>query len=441
MQVVRVFLRRLPRRFFQFSQFSALLALSLIPAAYAGGDYFYPPAQGKSWVGTWATAGSTTGLFDAPVVAPNDQTLRQIVRISTGGKRLRVRLSNVQGNAPLTIGAATVAHQVAGSAIDPGTMRTLTFGGETSITIAAGARVFSDPVRLRVGDLADLAISLYLPDGATDAASPVTNHVRALQTAYVSSGDTTGETDPLIDSSMTSYFYLTGVDVRVAGHVPVIAFLGDSITNGDTSTTDANKRYPNLLAERILSRNAHPYRPRRVTRAGLLNLGISGNQVTNTLIGGNAQARLDRDVLTQTGVTHLVLLAGINDIGLPSFLNAIGIPFPLVSADAIIAGYKQIIARAKARGLRVIGATVTPAGGFVLPGSDYATAEGEAKRQAVNDWIRTSGAFDAVIDFDAVLRDPADPTVLRADLTDDGLHPNDAGYQVMASETPLRFFR
>ncbi len=434
MHTVRVFLRRLPRRFLTLG---ALLALSISPAASA--DYLYGPPPSKQWVGTWATAGSTTGPFDAPVVAPNDQTLRQIVRISTGGKRLRVRLSNVQGTAPLTIGAATIARQAADASIKPGSLRTLTFGGESSITIPVGARVFSDPVRLRVDDLANLAISLYLPDGATDAASPVTNHVRALQTAYVSSGDTTMEADPLIDSTMTSYFYLTGVDVRTTGNMPVIAFLGDSIFNGDTSTTDANKRYPNLLAERIFSRAKPSRRGPRLRRAGILNLGISGNQVATTLIGDNAQARLDRDVLTQTGVTHLVLMEGINDIGLPGLLTLFGTPTPETSAATIIAGYQQIIARAKARGLTVIGSTLTPAGGFGLP--DYSTPAGEAKRQEVNAWIRTSGAFDAVIDFDEVLRDPADHTLIRADLTDDGLHPNDAGYQVMADETPLRFFR
>lgn len=176
-------------------------------------------------------------------------------------------------------------------------------------------------------------------------------------------------------------------------------------------------------------------------KTGVVNVGISGNQLTQTLIGPGTQARFDRDVLTQTGVTHVIVMVGINDIGLPAFLNLIGIPTPLVTADDLIAGYKQLIARAHARGVKIIGATLTPSGGFVFPGSDYATATGEAKRQEVNTWIRESGAFDGVIDFDAVIRDPADPTLIKAELTADGLHPNDAGYQKMADAISLKLFK
>jgi lysophospholipase L1-like esterase len=360
------------------------------------------------------------------------------VRVSTGGESLRVRLTNVKGTAPLTIAAASVARRASDAALQAGSLQALTFGGKASITIPPGARVLSDAVNLRVRDLDDLAISLYLPDGATEPSSPVTNHVRALQTAYVLSGDQTGNEDPLIDSTITSYFWLSGVDVTARAPMPVVAILGDSIANGDTSTPDANQRWPNLLAERILS----PQRGKPnggLPRAGVLNLGISGNQVTSTLIGDSAQARLDRDVLTQTGVTHVIIHAGINDIGLPGLLTLLGIPTPDISTETIIAGYQQLIARARARGLVVIGATVTPAGGFGLP--DYSTPAGEAKRQVLNAWIRDGGAFDAVIDFDALLRDPSDPTLIRGDLTNDGLHPNDAGYQVMADAVPLALFR
>lgn len=411
-------------------------ARRVLVAVVLGGLSFGAMANGKDaqWVGTWATAGSTTGPFDAPVTAPNDQTIRHIARISVGGDALRVWLSNAKGTAPLTVGSVSVGVQDLGAAVQAGTLRPVTFGGAASVTIAPGAKVLSDPVDLAVADLADLAISVYLPDGATDPASPVTNHVRAIQTAYVLGGDQTGVADPFVDGTITSYFYLTGVDVAAKAAMPVIAVLGDSIANGDESTLDANQRWPNLLAERIHRRGGAG-----LPRAGVLNLGISGNQVTASLIGDSAQARLDRDVLTQTGVTHVIVMEGINDLGLPGLLNLIGIPTPLVSAEQVIAGLQQIIARSKARGLVVIGGTLTPSGGFPLP--DYFTAAVEAKRQQINTWIRTSGAFDHVIDFDAVLRDPSNPALMRADLTADGLHPNDAGYQAMADAVPLKLFR
>ena len=395
-------------------------------------------APAERWAGTWAAAASTTGPFDPPVAPLNDQTIRQIVRISSGGSALRIRLTNVNGTAPLTIGATSVARRASDAAVYADSLREVTFGGKASITIPPGARVLSDPVDLQVQNLDDLAISLYLPDAATDPGSPVTNHVRALQTAYELSGDQTTNADPLIDGTITSYFWLSGVDVATRAPMPVIAILGDSIANGDTSTLDSNQRWPNLLAERIY----HPARDkpnRGLPRAGVLNLGISGNQVTSTFIGDSAQARLDRDVLTQTGVTHVIIHEGINDIGLPGLLSLFGIPTPPISAETIIAGYQQLIIRARARGLVVIGATVTPAGGFGLP--DYSTPDGEAKRQTLNAWIRDSGAFDAVIDFDALLRDPNDPTLIRGDLTNDGLHPNDAGYKLMADSVPLELFR
>ncbi len=407
-----------------------ILAATHFGVAHAGdGD------KPQRWAGTWATAAQLPGIFDAPATAPNDQTLRQIVRVSQGGKFIRVRLSNALGTAPLTIGAASVGRSTGAASVEAGSVRTLTFGGETSVTIAAGARVLSDPVSLSVNHLSDLAVSIYVPDGGANPASPVTGHIAGLQTNYIASGNQVDAIDPLTDSTTLRYTYLTGVDVAVAGRIPVIAFLGDSITDGTESTPDANTRYPNLVAERLFKGQLNS----NSLRAGVLNLGIAGNQVTASLIGPSAQARLDRDVLTQTGVTHVVILIGINDIGLPTFLNILGIPTPLVEPADIIAGHKQLIARAKARGLKVIGATLTPSGNFVLP--DYNTPTGEAKRQAVNDWIRNSGAYDAVIDFDAVLADPDNPAVMRADLSADGLHPNDAGYQAMADAIPLNLFR
>ena len=266
--------------------------------------------------------------------------------------------------------------------------------------------------------LTELAIDAYFPAGASAPGSPVTAHVQALQTAYIGSGDQAGAEGFVTDTLLTSWLWLEGVDVTPRRQLPVIAMLGDSITDGFSSTVDANNRYPDQVAERLFSRRGHG-------GAGILNLGISGNQVTSTLIGDNAQARLDRDVLAQSGVTHMVLLEGINDLGLPPLLG-----IPAATSDSIIAGLGQMAARARTAGLTVIGGTLTPSAGFFL--ETYGSPETEAARQAVNAWVRSTDAYDAYVDFDAVLADPDDPTLMRADLTADGLHPNDAGYDAMA---------
>ena len=411
--------------------FTALVLSVMSVFAFAGSDRL-----NGHWLGSWATGVQQPGPFDAPFAVHNDQTLRQIMRISHGGHAVRVRFSNTFGTAELTIRAASVAKSAGGAAVKPGSIRQLTFGGESSVQIAAGAQVWSDPVRLRVKSLSDLAVSMYFGDGDVNPASSVTGHVWAQQTNYVGSGDQTGESDPLTDSTNTFYHYVSGIDVLAKRPAPVIALLGDSIMDGDQSGLDANARYANFLAARIFDRS-NPHRALR--RAGVLNLGISGNQLITTLIGPNAQARFDRDVLAQTGVTHVLVLIGINDIGLPAFANSIGIPIPVRSADELIAAHKQVIARARAGGLKVIGATLTPSGGFVLP--DYNTPTGEAKRQAVNAWIRESGAYDAVIDFDEILRDEDDESLMCPDLTADGLHPNAAGYEAMAKGTSLARLR
>lgn len=388
----------------------------------------------RQWLGTWAAAGSTTGPFDAPAIPLDDQTQRHVLRLSAGGKFLRVRLSNVNGTAPLTIGAATLARSRGEDQVKARSIRTLTFNGSPSITIAPGARAFSDAVRLRVAPLADVTLSVYVPAGGAGPDSPITNHVRALQTGYIGAGDQTASAEYATESTLTSIYYATGVDVAVSayGSPPVgIVVLGDSIANGDQSTPDTNNRWPNLLAQRLANK---AQRRGWHSDTGVMNLGISGNQVTNTLIGDNAQARFDRDVLAQSGVTHVIIHEGINDLGLPPLLG-----LAAATPESIISGLQQMIRRARAQGLTAIGATITPSNGFALP--TYGSAETEAARQAVNQWIRTSGAFDAVVDFDAVLRDPDDPTMIRSDLTDDFLHPNDAGYQVMADAVPLRLFR
>ena len=414
---------------------AVLCTLALSTGAHADHDK-------NTWVATWATATKApTAVFEAPP-ALADVTLRQVVRATVGGKAVRVWLSNEHGNLPLNVAAARVALREAGSAIITDSDRQLTFGGEPHIVVAPGSRVLSDPVRLRVHDLQELAISIYLPDA--DNGAPISYHPRALQTNYIAPGDQSADIDLLAATTVPSWFFLSAVDV-LTRDVPVIVAAGDSITDGDQVATmepvDQNDRYTDFLAESILQG-----RGRGHTRAAVINLGISGNQVSDSLIGDSLEARLNRDVLTQTGATHLIIQGGINDIGLPVLLNVAGLaglfgpdPRPLISAERIIAAYQQLAVRARAAGLVVIAATLSPAGGSALPGYSIdipvpgGGAEANAKREAVNAWIRSTDVFDAVVDFDLILRDPDDPARLREDLQADGLHPNSAGYAAMAA--------
>jgi lysophospholipase L1-like esterase len=303
-------------------------------------------------------------------------------------------------------------------------LRELTFGGEPSVAIAAGAKVLSDPVQLTVSDEADLAVSVYISQNNTGGS---TMHSSAWQTSYVSpAGDFTGdEAMPAADTT-TSWFWLTGVDIWAHRNTFAVATLGDSITEGCClpEFVDANVRYPDELARLLLDR----YRGK--PRVAVLNAGISGNRVLNDLFGPNAQGRLDPDVLTQSGVTHVILLEGVNDLGIGTALFG-----PIVEADEIIAGYKQIIERVHDAGLKILVGTILPFRGFeeILP--DYWTPENEAKRQVVNTWIRSSALHDGVVDFDEAIRDPDDPErMLPIYDGGDHLHPSAAGYQRMGME-------
>lgn len=377
--------------------------------------------ESADWVGTWTASPS-----DLSVAGYNDQTLRLIVHTSIGGDHVRIRLSNTFGTSSLTIGAAHIAAQTSGASIVPGTDRPLRFGGSVSTTIPAGAMVVSDPVDLDVGALSNLAVSVYLP-GAT---GPVTEHSLAVQHNYASTAGNYVDAVimPVLTTSM-SWSLLTAVEVTAGDDTRAVVTLGDSITDGYGSTVDANHRWPNLLAERLQTRHR---------KVAVLDEGISGNRVLHDglipVFGPDALARFDRDVLAQSGVKYMILLEGINDFG----HAAPGTP-EAVSAEDIIAGYKQIIRRAHAHEIKVYGATLTPYVGTIFPG--YFQPAGEVKRQIVNSWIRNSGAFDAVIDFDAVVRDPANPTkILPAYDVGDHLHPNDAGYSAMANAIDLRLF-
>ena len=379
-----------------------------------------PPSTAVHWVGSW---GAAPALPNGPEVT--NQTIRQVVRLSMGGNAVRIRISNELGTGPLIIGAAHLARpaQEAGS-IDPSTDHVLTFGGRPSLTIPAGAPAVSDPVQLDVKALDSLAVSLFVP---RDTGPAATHPLGRATTLIADGGDTT--TSPTLSKPTTSTarFFLSGVDVQTTGSAVVT--LGDSITDGYGSTLDANRRWPDILAERLSQAGSS---------LAVVDAGISGNRVLHDMpeaqFGPAAIARFDRDVLAVPGVSTVILMESINDIGHP---GSAYLPEQKVSAEDIIVGMRQIIDRAHGRGLRILGATLTPYADTVFPG--YFTSEGEASRQAVNHFIREGGAFDGVIDFDATVRDPARPDHISAEYDfGDHLHPNDAGYRKMGESIDLK---
>jgi lysophospholipase L1-like esterase len=376
-----------------------------------------PGAAPKPAIGTWATAPVSAAPTEANRV--NDQTLRQIVHISTGGDQVRVKLSNRYGTAPLVVRAAHVALRDDAARIVAGSGGHLTFSGRASFTIPAFGELYSDWLPLRVPDLADLAIDVYLPADTLASTSPVTLHnarPAGQVLSYLAAGDQTGVADFPTVTTRTMWYFLTGVDVTMRRAVggAIVAF-GDSITDGSASTVDANGRWPDYLARRLVDTPS-------VQPTGVLNLGIGGNRVLMGGTGDNALARFDRDALVASGARHVIVLEGINDISGGN------------TAARIIEGHRQLIERAHARGLTIYGGTVTP----------YANAPDarEAERQALNAWIRSSGEYDAVIDFDAAVRDPANPRrMLPAYDSGDTLHPNSAGYLAMANAIDLKLFK
>jgi len=387
-----------------------------------------PGAWADGWIATW-------GASDVFPVGQdiNYQTLRQIVRVSAGGKQLRVRFSNETGLYPLVIGAAHLAKPAPDGplgAIDTATDRALTFGGLGAITVAPGAAVLSDPVEMDVAPLSKLAVSLFVPRWT----GPSVIHLDGVATTFISGdGDFTSAAAIPSPKTSTSRFFIDEVDVQASGEPAVVVTLGDSITDGYRSEVDANHRWPDRLAERLAARpDAAP--------VGVVNAGISGNRILHDhpedLFGPSALARLDRDVLSVPGLRWVVLMEGINDIG---HSTSAELSEQEVSADQIIGGMKQIIARVHERGAKIYGATLTPYEGTTFHG--YYQPAGEAKRQAVNEWIRRGGYFDGVIDFDAAVRDPDHPTRIRADFdVGDHLHPNDAGYRAMGDAVDLKLF-
>jgi lysophospholipase L1-like esterase len=384
-------------------------------------------AAANHWVGTWAAS---------PYAAPNridpagnpqfgsaDTTFREIVHISLGGSAARIVLSNEFGLDSLTIGAAQIALSAGANEIDSASTSALTFGGRPTIAIPPGALAVSDPVNLKLAPFADVAVSLFLP---AQSIQQISQHGFADQTNYVAEGNVVGA--KILDSpkEIYSWPFLKGVDVETSDKAASIVTFGDSITDGAHSTRNANARWPDILARRLQAN-------KKTAELGVLNEGIGGNRILHDNTGPSALARFDRDVLAQAGVKYLVIMESINDIG---HATDPAKPYDVVTAEDLIAGLSQLATRAHTHGIKVIGATLTP---FV--GAKYQSPAGEAMRQAINQWIRTTNQLDGVIDFDKVTTDLTHPGIfLPLDDSGDHLHPGDAGYKAMGESIDLNLF-
>ena len=388
---------------------AATAAFTLVPPINASSAPTAPSGAHTDQVGTWGTAADSTTL------TLTDQTVRNIVHTSVGGSGLRISLSNAFGSAPVTFDSVWVGRAGEGAAIVQGSNRRLTFGGSQSVVVPVGAEVLSDPLRGELPARSTLAVSIHV----VGAAGTVSGHKLAHQTNFVSvAGDhAADESGGAFTTPVTSYAWVESAIVEAREQVDTVVTLGDSITDGDKSTTSANRRWPNVLARRILS-GPKPH------QFGVMNAGISGNRVLGDGPGVSAQARFDRDVLAQPDVRTVVVMEGVNDLRWDL----------ATSPSDLIQAYRQLIARAHARGVCVVGGTMTP-----WEGGSLWSAQRDAIRGEVNTWIRTSREFDAVVDFDAPVRDPARPSrMLPTFDSGDHLHPGDAGYEAMAGAVNLK---
>lgn len=405
-----------------FSKRRALQAL--LSFALLATNAFAQAADAGAWIPSWTA--SPQPVWNSDFVLPlglpatlREQTVRQTVRASVGGARVRIVLSNEYGAQALQIGAAQIAPA-------DGTGKALTFGGQASVTVPASAVVMSDPVELAVAPLSRLSVSLYFAQ-----ITPITTiHWDGLQPAQIAAGNAVNAAVLKADSTVNSRLFLSAVLVEAAPGTRTVVAFGDSITDGAASTPGTDQRWPDFLARRLAGQ-----------KVAVLNAGISGGRVLKNHMGPNALARFERDVLGQPGIAGVVLLMGINDISWPG--STFGPGEPATQADALIAGYRQLIARAKSRGVRIVGATLTPfEGALTMPGSPVANYHSPAKdavRQRINAWIRGSGEFDAVLDFDAVVRDPQNPLrILPAYDSGDHLHLGDAGNKAVAESVDLK---
>jgi lysophospholipase L1-like esterase len=381
--------------------------------------------EAKKWVGTWASS----PLLDAKVknaeeiltaATQSGATLREVVHVSIGGETLRVRFSNLYGTSPLVIGPVEIAQTLKGVAIVPGTNKAVTFNGQPSVSVPPGALVVSDPTSFKLAALSDLTVSFFLPNPT----GPVTEHQLGNATSYHVTGNVVSSASLESPTTATSWYYLNGVDTLAAAEAGAVITIGDSITDGAKSTIDTNQRWPDELARRL---QADP----KYRNLSVLNEGISGNKILLDGAGPSALARFDRDVLAQSGAKYLLILEGINDIGRLHDNPDAG----LTAAD-LISALNQMVVRAHAHGIAVIGCTLTP-----YHGAHYYTENGETLRKAVNEWIRTGGVLDGFVDLEAAVRDPSHPdTFLPTVDPGDHLHPNDAGYKAMGDAIDLKLF-
>ena len=388
-------------------------------------------ASPQHWVASWGAAQQIPEEHNLlPQADMQDATLRQVVHLSVGGKTVRVRFSNAFGTQALTIGAAHVARSAdkASARIMPGTDRALTFDGRPSVSIPPGADYLSDPVSLDAPALASLTISIHLPQ----APAGETGHPGSRATSYYVHGDHTADADLPGANHVDHWYQLTGVEVVVPPPAATIVAFGDSITDGRGSTTNGDDRWPDNLAARLQA-------SAKTRNLAVVNVGIGGNHLLTDGLGPNALARLDRDVFARPGAKAIILLEAINDLGKLSREEVRTREMHATLVADLISAYRQMILRAHGQGVKVIGCTITP-----YVGSDYyhPDAASEADRVALNTWIRTSGLFDAVVDFDKIVRDPAHPErMIAAYDSGDHLHPSAAGYKVMANAINLEVLR
>ena len=379
-------------------------------------------AQPDHWVGTWA-ASPCAEANQNNQFGSADTTIREIVHVSIGGPIVRIVLSNEFGLDPLTIGAAHIALSAGHGEINLASANALTFGGRPSVTIPPGAMVVSDPADLKLPAFADIAVSLFIP---AQPIQQISQHSFADQTSYSVPGNVIGSKTLESPKEIYNWPFLKGIDVKTTANSASIVTFGDSITDGALSTRNANARWPDVLARRLQA-------DKKTNKLGVLNEGIGGNRILHDTTGPSALARFDRDVIAQAGVKYVVVMESINDIGHATDPNK---PYDVITAQDLIVGLGQLATRAHTHGIKVIGATLTP---FV--GAKYQSTEGETMRQAVNQWIRTSNHFDAVIDFDKLTTDPTHPGMfLPLDDSGDHLHPGDAGYKAMGESIDLNLF-
>lgn len=418
-----------PNPFTRRSLFKLLVTVAVLSASLSGcgGSNDNANALESKFYASW-TASMSDATQVLPGAAPaasqsfNNQTVRHVLRLSLGGNTLRVKVSNLFGKSPITFTAVRVAKSTGQSNIDVSTDKSVTFNGQASVTLEPGTELVSDAVNLEVAPLTNIAVSMYF---SSPTAMP-TVHALGVQTAFIGAGNQTAATSisaAAADQSQ-SYYGLTAVEVSSIQKTNVVVTFGDSITDGYKSTVDASKRYPNQLDDRLKTAG--------FSRIGVVNQGISGNRWLNDVSGPSGTSRFDRDVLNVTGITHAIILLGVNDLGFSAWLA----PTQTVTAEQVIAAMTTAIVKAKAKGIKVFVGTILPFKGAST--GYYYTDAAEAKRQTINTFIRNSKEIDGVIDFDDALKNPADPLTINPIYdSGDALHPNDAGYEAMAAAIDL----